>query len=129
MGLDPCNCSLRIQESTVTSTPKMGAHLGVWGFILSHSLALPGAWNVTPGLHTWPAPLQALTLVMSPRLRLQQWTFMWSSSEVENFNKDFFFSFWFLCYNFLHNIFIFYFPFFITTIFMQILYFPTYIFH
>jgi len=52
-------------------TPKVGAHLGEWGFIPSHSLALPRAWNVTLGLHIWPAPLRALALVTSPRLRLR----------------------------------------------------------
>ncbi len=30
----------------------MGAHLGVWGFIPSHSPTLSGAWNVTPRLHS-----------------------------------------------------------------------------
>jgi len=29
-------------------------------------------WNVTPGLHSWPAPLQALALVVSPKLGLRQ---------------------------------------------------------
>jgi hypothetical protein len=29
---------------------KVGAHLGVGGFIPSHSPTLPGAWNVTPAL-------------------------------------------------------------------------------
>jgi hypothetical protein len=43
MGFDPCNCSLKIQESIRTPTPKVGAHLGMWGFILSHFLTLPGA--------------------------------------------------------------------------------------
>jgi len=72
LGFDPCNHSLNIQESIETSTPKVGVHLGVWGFIPSHSLALSGAWNVTLGLHTWPAPLQVLALVTSPRLGLWQ---------------------------------------------------------
>jgi hypothetical protein len=40
MGFDPCNCSLKIWESIGTPTPKVGAHLGVWGFILSHSPTL-----------------------------------------------------------------------------------------
>jgi len=71
MGFDPCNCSLKIQESTKTLTPKVGVHLGVWGFIPSHSLALPGAWNVTFELHTWLAPSQAFALVSSPRLGLR----------------------------------------------------------
>jgi hypothetical protein len=42
MGFDPCNCSLNIQESIRTPTPQVGVALGVWGFILSHSPALPG---------------------------------------------------------------------------------------
>jgi hypothetical protein len=54
-----------------TPTPKMGVYLGVWGFIPSPSFALLGAWDVIPGLPSWPAPLQALALVTSPRLRLR----------------------------------------------------------
>jgi hypothetical protein len=57
MGFNPFNHSLKIWESTGTLTPKVGAHLGVWGFIPSHSPTLLGAWNVTISLHTWPAPL------------------------------------------------------------------------
>jgi hypothetical protein len=72
IGFDPYNCSMKIQEFTRTLTPKVGAHLGVWRFIPSHFLALPRAWNVTPELFTWLAPLQALVLVASPRLRLRQ---------------------------------------------------------
>jgi hypothetical protein len=71
MGFDLCNCPLKIRESMKTPTPKMGVHLGVWGFIPSHSFALSGSWDVTPGLLSCPATLQALTLVVSPRLRLQ----------------------------------------------------------
>ncbi len=37
MIFGPCNCSMKIWESTRTPIPKMGAHLGVWEFILSHS--------------------------------------------------------------------------------------------
>jgi len=65
IGFDPCSCSLKI--------PKVGAHLRVWRFIPSHSLTLPRAWNVTLGFHTWPAPSQALPLVVSPKLRLWHW--------------------------------------------------------
>jgi hypothetical protein len=43
MIFDPCNDLLKIRESIGTQTPKVGAHLKVWGFILSHFLALPGA--------------------------------------------------------------------------------------
>jgi hypothetical protein len=49
----------------------MGAHLGVWRFIPSHSPTFPGAWDLTPGLTSWPTPLQALALVASPRLGLR----------------------------------------------------------
>jgi hypothetical protein len=70
MSFDPNNCLLKIWESIRTPTLKMGVHLGVWGFIPSHSLTLLGAWNVTPELHSWPAPLQALALIVNPRLGL-----------------------------------------------------------
>ncbi len=73
MGFDLFNYFLKIQKSTGTPTPKVGIHLGVWGFILSHSLAPPGAWNVIPGLHTWLAPSQALALVTSPMLGLHNY--------------------------------------------------------
>jgi hypothetical protein len=70
MGFDPYYCFLKILESIRTPTLKMGAHLGVWGFIPSHFPTLLGAWDVTPGLPSWRAPLQDLALVASPRLRL-----------------------------------------------------------
>jgi hypothetical protein len=71
MSFDPCNHSLKIWKSIGTPTPKVGAHLGMWGFIPSHSPTLMGAWNVTPGFHFWPTPSQALALVTSPKLRLR----------------------------------------------------------
>jgi hypothetical protein len=40
MGFDPCNPFLKILESIGTLTPKVGAHLRVWGFIHSHSPTL-----------------------------------------------------------------------------------------
>jgi hypothetical protein len=49
----------------------MGVHLGVWGFIPSHSPTFLGAWDVTFGLPSWPSPLQAFALVASFRLRLR----------------------------------------------------------
>jgi len=55
--------------------PKMGVHLGVGGFIPSHSPTFLGTWNVIPRLHFWLTPLQTLALVMSPRLRLQHWSY------------------------------------------------------
>jgi hypothetical protein len=75
MNFDPYNRPLKIWESIETQTPKMGAHLGMWGFILSHSPTLLEAWNVTPMLHSWPTPLQALVLIASPKLGL--WQFVW----------------------------------------------------
>jgi len=43
MSFDPYNHPLEIQEFIGTPTPKVGTHLGVWGFIPSHSFALLGA--------------------------------------------------------------------------------------
>jgi len=54
MSFDLCNHLLKIQEFIGTPSPKMGAHLGVWGFIPSHFLALPRAWNVTPEVTLGP---------------------------------------------------------------------------
>jgi len=76
MSFDPCNRTLKIWESIGTTTPKVGAHLGVWGFIPSHSLTFPRAWDVTLGLPSWPAPLQALALVTNPRLGLWHYVFL-----------------------------------------------------
>ncbi len=56
MSFDPWNYLLKIRESIGTTTPKLGAHLGMWGSFL-HSPTFLGAWNVTPGLHSWPSPL------------------------------------------------------------------------
>ncbi len=72
MSFDPCNRPLKIQKSIGTPIPEVGAHLGVCGFIPSHSLTFLGTWNVTPGFHFWLAPLQALTLGVRPRLGLWQ---------------------------------------------------------
>jgi len=71
MGFDPYNRSLKVWESIGTLTPKVGAHLGVWGFIPWHFFTLPGTWDVTLELPSWPAPLQTLALVASPRLGLR----------------------------------------------------------
>jgi hypothetical protein len=82
MNFDPCNHLLKIWKSIGTPIPQMGVHLGVWGFIPSHSFALPGAWNVTPGLPSWPTTLQVLALVASPRLGLWQ---IWVKSLISKF--------------------------------------------
>jgi len=43
MNFVPYNFPLKFFESIGTLTPKVGAHLGVWGFIPSHSFAFPGS--------------------------------------------------------------------------------------
>jgi hypothetical protein len=43
MKFDFYNCPLKIRGSIGTPIPKVKAHLGVWRFIPSHSLALLGA--------------------------------------------------------------------------------------
>ncbi len=60
------------QNSIGTPIPKMRTQLGVYGLIPSHSPTFMWAWNVTPELHFWFAPLQALALVTSPRLGSRQ---------------------------------------------------------
>jgi hypothetical protein len=70
MGFEPYNHALKIQESIGTPIPTMGVHLGAWGFIPSHSLALSGAWNVTPGLPSWPATLQPPCLGREPKAKV-----------------------------------------------------------
>ncbi len=71
MGFDPCNCFLKIWKSIRIPTPKVGVPLGVWGFILSHSPTLLGAWNVILGLPSWPETLQAFAMFASPTLGLR----------------------------------------------------------
>jgi hypothetical protein len=95
MCFDPCNCSLKIWESIKTPTPKVGVHLGVWGFILSHYPTLLRTWYVSLVFHSWPAPSQAFALVASPRLGLQHIIyeslnlfFFFSRDKVLNFFKD-----------------------------------------
>jgi hypothetical protein len=47
----------------------MGVHLECEGSF-PHTFALLKARDVTPGLPSWPTTLQALALVVSPRLGL-----------------------------------------------------------
>jgi hypothetical protein len=68
MGFDPYNRALKIRESIWYSNSHNGNALGnvkVHAFTL---FALPKACDVTPGLPSWPATLQALALVASPYL-------------------------------------------------------------
>jgi len=88
LGFEPYNRSLNIQESigirTPKGTPKVEALLGVWRFIPSHFLSFPGFFS-------WPATLQALTLVVNPRLGLWHRPFFssttWVASRFKNFSQ------------------------------------------
>jgi len=75
MSFDPYNRLLKIRKSMKTPIPKVGAHLGVWGFIPLHFPTILGGWNVTPELQYLPTPLPTLALVMSPKLRLWYYEF------------------------------------------------------
>ncbi len=88
LGFDPYNLFLNIRESIGTPIPKVGVPLGVWGPIPSHFLALPRACGMTLGPPFWPATLQPLASVASPRLGLRH-----STSLNYSFNK--FFKEWF----------------------------------
>jgi hypothetical protein len=70
MGFDPCDCILKIWESIWDFNSQHGNSLGS---VRVHSLTLftlSGACDVTPGSFYWPATLQPLVLVVSPKLRL-----------------------------------------------------------
>jgi len=69
LGFDPWNRSLKIWKSIGIPTPKVGAPLGVWGFIPSHSLTLPRAWDVTPGF-LLARPLVSPCLDREPKVKV-----------------------------------------------------------
>jgi hypothetical protein len=74
MGFDPYNCAMKIWESIWDSNSHNG---NSFGSVRVHSLtlfALLGACDATPRPPFWHATLQALALVMSPRLGLQHIT-------------------------------------------------------
>ncbi len=74
MGFDPWNRVIKIQESIWTPTPTMGVHLGVWGFIPSHSLHSLHSWEHVMWLMGLPfcsQPCNPFVLVASPRLGLR----------------------------------------------------------
>ncbi len=71
MSFDAYNHALKIQESFWDFNSQHGSSLGS---VRVHSLtlfALPGACDVTHGSFFWPATLQPLALVASPRLGLR----------------------------------------------------------
>jgi hypothetical protein len=70
MGFDSYNRPLKIRDSIGTPIPKMGVHLGVWGFMPSHSFALLGALDVTPRLSFWPATFANPCLSHEPKVKV-----------------------------------------------------------
>jgi hypothetical protein len=72
LSFDPYNRPLKIQESTGTPTPKVELPWGVsvHSFTPSHT---PRSMLCNFWLPSWPATLQTLALVTSPRLGLRHW--------------------------------------------------------
>jgi hypothetical protein len=71
-NFDSCNRALKIRDSFWNSNSQHGSS---FVSVRVHSLtlfALPRACEMTPRSPSWPATLQPLALVTSPRLRLQQ---------------------------------------------------------
>jgi hypothetical protein len=71
LSFDSCNYLLKIRESTRTPTPKVELPWGVSVHSLTPSHIL-GSMLCDYWLLFWPATLQTLALVTSPRLGLQQ---------------------------------------------------------
>jgi len=126
--LTPCNCLLKIKTFIKTPILKMGAHLGMWGFIPSHFATFPGAWNVTLGFHSWLAPLQALALVASPSLRLWHIVVItFSSSFFPFFSNYYCYYVFFFSFVFLIDFFLLLWLFFIFSFFLFIYYYNLFI--
>ncbi len=87
MSFDPCNQPLKIQESTETPTPKVELPWGVRVHSLTPSHTL-GSMLCDSRLPSWPATLQTLTLVMSPRLGLQQYSYSYFFVLYEHIDHD-----------------------------------------
>ncbi len=71
LSFNPCNCPLKIRESTEAPTPKVELPWGVRVHSLTPSHT-PRSMLCDSQLPSWPATLQTLALVVSPRLRLRQ---------------------------------------------------------
>jgi hypothetical protein len=71
MGFDLCNHTLEIRESIWDSNSYNGNSLGNVRFHSLTLFALLGACDVTLGSFSWPATLQPLASIESPRLGLQ----------------------------------------------------------
>jgi hypothetical protein len=73
MAFDPYNHSMKIWESIRSPTFQNGSSLGSGSaHFLTLSSQPPGSMKCDSQLHFWFAPLQALTLVTIPRLKLWQ---------------------------------------------------------
>jgi hypothetical protein len=76
MNYDPWNTSLKIWESIGIPIPKVGAHLGMFGFIPSHCSTLLGTWNVIPRIllsaHTFASPCLGRKLKAKVATKLTQ---------------------------------------------------------
>jgi hypothetical protein len=87
MSFDPCNHVLKIWESFWDSNSQRGSS---FGSVKVHSLtffALLRACEMTPKSPSWPATLQPLALVVSPRLGLRQsWPTLLCFKPVINFS-------------------------------------------
>jgi hypothetical protein len=70
LNFDPCSCPLKIWESTGTLTPKVEFPWGVRVHSLTPSRTLE-SMLCDSRLPFWPATLQTLALVASPRLGLR----------------------------------------------------------
>jgi len=77
LSFDPWNRSLNIWESIGSRTSMWKFPWECEGSIPSHVIALPGACGMIPMLPFWPATLQPLALVVSPRLGLRHWESNW----------------------------------------------------
>jgi hypothetical protein len=72
MGFDPSNRALKIWDSILDSNSHNGNSLESVRVHFLTLFALLGACDVTFKFPSWPATLQTLALVLSPRLGLQQ---------------------------------------------------------
>jgi hypothetical protein len=73
MNFDPCNCLWKFENPSRLQFPKWEPTWECMGSFLHTFPTFMGTWNVTPRLHSWPAPLQALALVVSSRLGLRHY--------------------------------------------------------
>jgi len=71
LSFDPCNCPLKIWDSTGTPTPKVELPWGVKVHSVTPSHT-PESMLCDSRLPSWPATLQTLASVTSPRLGLRQ---------------------------------------------------------